>query len=155
MASLNGAAITIQELHAQQDLLDHLLWTLNNQLSNHNHTVDGVYISSPIPCLNIPDTQHEPGPEHLAMVWHCDYCHVVYTHVSYLNARHNELYSHLWSIDSIRYPPRAEQTDLINQLCPPFPLVLYLLTCWLRHTDPPRWLTAPWSQRTPLIHRHS
>ena len=43
MASLNGAAITIQELHAQQNLLDHLLWTLNNQLSNHNCIVDGVY----------------------------------------------------------------------------------------------------------------
>ena len=122
MASLNGAPITIQELHAQQNLLDHLLWTLNNQLSNHNRIADGVY-QAQYHVSTYLDTQHEPGPERLAIVWQCDYCHAVYTHASYLNARHDELYSRLWSIDSIRYPPRAERTDMINRLRPPFPLV--------------------------------
>jgi hypothetical protein len=122
MASLNGAAVTVQELNGQQNLLDHLLWTLNNQLSNHNRKVDGVYQSQYHTSMYL-NTQHEPGPERLAIAWHCDYCHAVYTHASYLNARHNELYSHLNSIDPIRHPPRAERTDMINRLRPPFFLV--------------------------------
>jgi hypothetical protein len=76
MASLNGAAVTIQELNAQQNLLDHLLWTLNNQLSNHNREVDGVY-QSQYHVSTYLDTQHEPGPERLAIAWYCDYCHAV------------------------------------------------------------------------------
>ena len=40
--------------------------------------VDGVY-QVQYHVLTYLDTQREPGPECLVIVWHCDYCHVVYT----------------------------------------------------------------------------
>jgi hypothetical protein len=36
MAHLNGSYTQVQNMTEQQNLLDHLFWTLNNQLSGHN-----------------------------------------------------------------------------------------------------------------------
>jgi hypothetical protein len=122
MAHPNGSYTQVQDMTEQQNLIDRLFWTLNNQLSSHNLARDGVYQANYHVTIHL-DTQHGPGLERLVVSWNCDYCQALYHHARYLNAWHNQLYARIRLIDPLGNLPRENRTDLINRLRPPFPPV--------------------------------
>jgi hypothetical protein len=64
--------------------------------------------------------QYNPEQGVLHPIWHCNYCHLLFTYAKSYNRRIDNLYTQIRQLDQLRYPARANRMEMIQYLRPPF-----------------------------------
>ena len=96
-------------------LVEHLLRFLQIDLTTHtferdDHEAHEYHVT----------IQYSPEQGALTPEWHCDYCQLLFTYAKVYNWRLDILYNWMRQIAPLELPPRADHTEMIHYLRPPF-----------------------------------
>jgi hypothetical protein len=109
---------TIAKYCHHQGLVERLLRFLQTELNSHTFERDDHEAREYHATI-----QYNPEQDVLHPIWHCNYCHLLFTYAKSYNRRLDDLYTQIRQLNQLRYPARANWMEMIHYLQPPFPRI--------------------------------